>query len=202
MVMVVPMPLKDMSEEQPKAPKEKKPKGDKKPKAEPKTADTESPWKTLPDGTRVRQGRKLPYEKELHQIFTEVSGLVAMADSFSAGVIENQAESLAYGYAKLAKDDPRVKAFFERLVQGSAYTAAIIPTVTVATAIAWHFGAIPAQLGVPAVVASGQMPYTREQEQDWKRRQAKEQAEAAKAEARATHPHGEAPKGDGDSASN
>lgn len=194
------MPLKDMSDEQPKPPKSGRGKkeGKKTPPSEPSApTSVESPWKTLEDGSRVRHGRRLPYETQMHQFFTEISGLVAMADSFSAQIIENKSEELAYGYAKLAKDDPRIKAFFERLLQGSAYSAALIPTVTMAVAIGWHFGLVPGQLGVPMVLASGSLPYTRQQEQEFKEAQRKEQADAAR-QAESTHPRGEAPNGDGD----
>lgn len=191
------MPLKEIKEpDTPKSDK-KEPKREPKPKVEP---TVESPWEIHEDGTKVRKGRRLPYEKEIEQFVIELSGAVAMADSFSAKAIELKAPELAYGYARLAKDDPRVKAFFEKILTGSAWSAALFPTVTLAVMIGWHWGFIPPQLGVPATVGSGMMPFTRAQEQEYKAEQKREQQQAAEAEARATHPRGEAPNGDGGSA--
>lgn len=188
------MPLKEIKEPTP-------PKGDKKkqdkapPKSEP---SVETPWEIREDGSKVRKGRRLPYEKELEQFFIELSGALAMADSFSAKAVEIKAPELAYGYARLAKDDPRVKAFFEKLLTGSAWSAAIFPTVTLALMVGWHWGLVPSQLGVPVTLGSGMLPFTREQEQQAKAQSAKEQAEA-EAQARSTHPRGEGNNGDGDS---
>ena len=183
------MPLKEVKE-----PKEK-------PKAEPKSSsagETTDPWKYLEDGSKVRQGRKLPFENQLRDLFDTISGAVKLADSFSGEVIGNQAEELAYGYAKLAKEDPHVKAFFEKAFTASAYSAVIVPTALTVVPIAWHFGFVPAKVGVPLTLASGMMPVTREQEREWLASQQQEQAQAAESEARATHPHGEAPGAGGD----
>lgn len=188
------MPLKqiDDPEKDKKPPKDKKPSG-----GGTGGSDNTDPWKYLEDGTKVRQGRKLPFENSLRELFDAVAGGVKLADSFSGQVIENQAEELAYGYARLAKEDPKVKAFFEKLVTGSAYSAVVIPTAVTVIPILWHFGLMPAKLGVPVTLAAGMMPFTREQEQAAMAQQQQEQAQAAQQQERATHPHGEAP-GDGD----
>lgn len=167
------MPLRDIKEP-PKEPKGKKDK----PSGESTPTDTNSPWQ-IKDGKKVRKGRKLPFENELHGFFIELSGAVAMADSFSANAIEIKSEELAYGYAKLAKDDPRVKAFFDKLVSGTAISAALIPTLTLVAMIGWHFGFIPPKLGVPITLANGMLPFTREEEKKMKAQQAEEQARAA-----------------------
>lgn len=185
------MPLKEIKEPS-SAEKSQEKKQEK--KSEP---TIETPWELREDGTKVRKGRRLPYEKEIEQLFIELSGAVVMADSFSAKAIELKAPELAYGYARLAKDDPRVKALFEKLLTGTAWSAAIIPTVTLAVMIGWHWGFVPAQLGVPVTLGTGMLPFTREQEQQAK---AEQMAEQQKAEARATHPRGEAQNGDGGSA--
>jgi hypothetical protein len=160
----------------------------------PPEGDT-SPWKTGEDGKRTRKGRKLPYEAQIHQLLLEVSGAVALADSFSAKAIELKSEELAYGYARLAKEDPRVKALFERLVTGTALSAVVIPTVSLVAMIGWHFGFVPSKVGVPVTLANGMIPFTREQERAAKEQAAQGQAEA---QARATHPNGEAPGAGGD----
>lgn len=172
-------------------PDDDKPKGS----SESKSAKPDTdPWKYLEDGTKVRQGRKLPFENQLRDLFDTVSGAVKLADSFSGEVIGNQAEELAYGYAKLAKEDARVRAFFEKAFTASAYSAVVVPTVLTVVPIAWHFGLVPGKVGIPLTMASGMMPVTREQEREWVASQQAEQAQAAAAEqAQATHPRGEAP---------
>lgn len=186
------MPLKEVKE-----PSDKKP-----PKDKPAAAASEKsdePWRYLEDGSKVRQGRKLPFENQLRALLDELSGALKLVDSFSGQVVSNQSEELAYGYAKLAKEDPHVRAFFERLTTGSAYTAVAVPTVLTVVPIMWHFGFMPAKLGVPVTLAAGVMPFTRGQEREYVASQQQEQAHAdaaAAEQARATHPHGEAPTGD------
>lgn len=193
------MPLKEVKE--PK--KEGKKKQPSEPANEPGTANagtTTDPWKYLDDGSKVRQGRKLPFENNLRELFDAVAGGVSLADSFSGAVIGNQAEELAYGYAKLAKEDPRIKAFFEKLVTGSAYSAVVIPTALTAVPILWHFGLLPGHIGVPATMAVGLTPFTREEERAAvvaQHQQQQQPAEAAEGTVPPTHPRGEA-TGDGD----
>jgi hypothetical protein len=188
------VPLKEMND--PDAAKKEQPKRQAKKAPESKSEPSiESPWEIREDGTKVRKGRRLPYEKEIEQFFVEISGAVALADSFSAKAIELKAPELAYGYARLAKDDPRVKAFFEKLLTGSAWSAALFPTVSLAVMIGWHWGVVPPQLGVPMALGTGLLPVTREEEQAMKAQAFKEQSEA---EARATHPRGTAPEANGD----
>jgi hypothetical protein len=181
-----------------KPPEDDKPKAPK-PKADKPDTDKTDPWKYLEDGTKVRQGRKLPLENQLRELFDAVAGGVSMADAFSGQVIGNQSEELAYGYAKLAKEDARVRAFLEKALTGSAYSAVVVPTVMTVIPIAWHFGLVPAKIGVPVTFMSGVPLITRTEEREGVEAAQKAQAEAAQAEARATHPQGQAP-GDGDSA--
>lgn len=178
--------------------KEVKDPGDKKPPKEKPAAsspDTDNdPWKYLDDGSKVRKGRKLPFEIQLRELFDTLAGAVKLVDSFSGEIIGNQSEELAYGYAKLAKEDPRIKLFFEKMVTGSAYSAVIVPTALTVIPIAWHFGFMPAKVGVPVTLAAGMMPFMRQQEQEYVAAQQAEQAAAKASEARATHPHGETPE--------
>lgn len=189
------MPLKKDIQEPP--PKKRKASGE----APPKKAEVnkDDPWKILPDGSKVRQGRKLPYENKLHTLFKELAGAVTLADSFSGEIIKRNSEELAYGYALLVQENDAVKAFVANLTAASSYGAVIIPTAMTAVPILWHFGLMPARFGVPATVMSGMPLVTRAQEQAYKDRVQKEQARAAAAEAqkRATHPQGEG-TGDGD----
>lgn len=191
------MPLKEMKDPGSAKEKPKAKSSAEKPKAEP---TVETPWEIREDGSKVRKGRRLPYEKEIEQFFLELSGAIAMGDSFSAKAVELKAPELAYGYAKLAKDDPRVKAFFEKLLAGSAWSAALFPTVSLVVMIGWHWGFVPPQLGVPVTMGSGMLPFTREEEQQFKAAQRQEQQTAEAQEQRATHPRGEAQNGDGDGA--
>jgi len=188
------MPLKEI-----KDPAPDKPKGSKKDDG-PKASDTSAdPWKYLADGTKARQGRKLPFENQLRDLFDTVAGAVKLADSFSGEVIGKQSEELAYGYAKLAKEDARIKAFFERAFTASAYSAVVVPTILTVVPIAWHFGLVPGKVGIPLTLASGMMPVTREQEREWVASQEAEQAQAEQTAARGTHPRTEDSGDDDDS---
>jgi len=188
------MPLKEIKEpDKPRGTKEKPPK-------EKPESTSDDPWKVLDDGSKVRQGRKLPFEKQLHTLFREIGGGVSLADSFSGEAIKLRSEELAYGYAKLAQEDDNVKAFFARVLAGSAYSAVVVPTACVLIPILWHFGLVPARVGVPVTFMSGLPLVTRSQEQEWKADQAREQERAASEAARATHPNGEAPGAGDDSA--
>lgn len=184
------MPLREIKDPDSDKGKEKA-----KPKKPTTATEDKDPWKYLEDGTKVRQGRKLPFENQLRELFDAVSGAVKLADSFSGEVIGNQSEELAYGYAKLAKEDARVRAFFEKALTASAYSAVITPTILTVIPIAWHFGLLPARVGVPVTMFAGMMPVTRTQEREWLAQQQEEQARA-EAQAQATHPRGEAPGGD------
>jgi len=161
--------------------------------AEPKPPASDEPWRYLDDGSKVRQGRKLPYEKELHRLFKEIAGGVTLVDSFSGEVIKRNSEELAYGYAVLAQENDAVKAFFARITDVSAHSAIILPTVFTVVPILWHFGLMPARFGVPATVMIGMPLLTREQEQQFKAdaQAEQQQAEAAEAAQRTTHPRGE-----------
>lgn len=183
------MPLKEVKEPGSKSEPKKKP-ASKKPSGGEASAP-ESPWKINPDGSKERQGRRLPFEKEIHQFFIEVSGAVALADSFTANAIELKSEELAYGYARLAKDDPRVKAFFDKLLTGTAWSAALMPTVTLVAMVGFHYGLVPPRIGVPVVMMHGMMPLTREEEQALKAQHHAEQAAAQAKGSSEAHPHGE-----------
>lgn len=177
------MPLRD-DIKPPKDPKGKGSKPDSEPR-QPGDTPTETAWQ-IKDGKKVRKGRKLPFENELHGFFIEMAGAVSMVDSFSGNAIELKSEELAYGYAKLVKDDPRVKAFFERLVSGTAVSAALIPTLTLLAMIGFHFGFIPPKIGVPVTLANGMIPFTREEEKKIKEQQARDQAKAANGDSSGT----------------
>lgn len=157
---------------------ERKPPKDKK-GGKSKPTGEDSPWKHNEDGTRQRVGKKLPYETRLKEFFAGISGVATLAgDSFTAAAIEGKSEELAFGYAKLAQNDPRVKRVISFLLEGSAWTEAIIPTLGLAIVVGWHYGFVPDQLGVPLTVANGMLPLTREQEIAIKEKAAREQAEA------------------------
>lgn len=124
--------------------------------------------------------RALPYESKLKEFFLTIAGVIALSDTFTATIIENKADELAHGYAKLAQEDSRVKNVLARILEGSAWSAALMPTVTVMVAILWHHGIfVPDRLGVPMAMANGVMPVTREQELQMKIQAEQEQAEAA-----------------------
>lgn len=156
----------------------KKPPKDKKPPREKPDSDSNSPWKVNDAGERVRNTRALPHEIRLRETFAEAAALLKTVDGFSGTLLEAKGEELAYGYAKLAKEDPRVKRVLDRILEGSAWSAAMAPTISLVICIGWHYGMIPTKVGVPMVLANGMMPVTREQEINYRRDAEREQAEA------------------------
>lgn len=146
-----------------------------------------SAWKTDPDtGKRTRQGRKLPFEIKLAELLSGASLLAGMAgDSFVAAAIDTRTEELAYGYAKLAQSDERVKRVLNMLLTGSAWSEAIAPTVGLAIVVGWHYKVVPDKLGVPFTIASGIVPVSREQEQEMKLRARAQQAQEQAADSEA-----------------
>lgn len=167
------MGVKDMNEPKPRATK-------KPPKTKPNSEDKSSPWKVTDEGKRVRSTRSLPHEIRLREFFAGLAGVAALAgDNFTGAAIEAKSEELAYGYAKLAQSDPRVKQVIAFLLEGSAWTEAIVPTVGLVIVVGWHYGVIPDQVGVPMTMANGLMPVTREQEAQMRAQAKRDQADAA-----------------------
>ena len=157
------MSVRDIKEPKKTGKGGKKPPKDSGPKAKP-TGD-DSPWKVNTEGKRERATRALPHEVRLREFFAGISGVAALAgDGFTGAAIEAKSEELAYGYAKLAQADPRVKRVIAFLMEGSAWAEAAVPTIGLVIVVGWHYGVIPDQVGVPMVVANGLVPISREQE--------------------------------------
>lgn len=155
----------------------------KKPTTPPKEKTVDSPWGEK-DGKRVRTGKRLPFENRLSEFFATIAGVSAIAgDTFTANVIEAKTEELAYGYAKLAQSDPRVKRVLSMMMEGSAWSEALIPTVGLVVMVGWHYGVIPDRLGLPITMANGVMPVTRGQEMQMRAQAARDQQEAEAAAA-------------------
>lgn len=152
-----------------------------------KTTDEDSPWKYV-DGKKVRQGRKLPNEAKIQILIIEASEIVAMADEFSATAIVQKADELAYGYAKLAQDDPRVRKIVGFLTSSSAYAAAAAPTVAILIAIAWHHGFMPDRIGMPVAMMQGLPLVTRDEMVTVRENAQREGAQAAARAAAESHP--------------
>jgi hypothetical protein len=100
-------------------------------------------------------------------------------DSFTAQAIEIKSEELAYGYAKLAQNDPRVKHVLQMLLEGSAWAEALIPTIGLLIVVGWHHGYVPDQIGVPFTVANGMMPVSRSMEKKMREQAQQDQSDAA-----------------------
>lgn len=169
-----------------KAPKDAKATGTRKPGAKADSDwETDGDWKVnLKTGERKRAGRALPLEIRLREFWLGISGGAALAgDSFTSGAIKAKHEELAYGYAKLAQANSQVKFVLEKFLVGSAYTEAIVPTVSLLIMVGWHWGIIPSKIGVPMTFANGMLPVTREQEIQMKVQAETEQREAERAEA-------------------
>jgi hypothetical protein len=161
-----------------------------------------SPWSIDASGRRKRNTsnvRSLPLEVRLREFFVGLSGAAALAgDGFTANAIEAKAEELAYGYAKLAQMDPRVKRILTTLLEGSAWTEALVPTLGLVIIVGWHYGVIPDKLGVPMTLANGMIPVTRDQEKQMREQANREQAEAQAAAQARQAAGGNGKPGDGD----
>lgn len=140
----------------------------------------DGPWRYDDQGKKHRNSRILPFENKLKELLLNVSAIVSFQDEFTAIAIQNQAPDIAYGWAKLASEDDRVKRVLHMLLEGSSWADALMPTATLAVAVLWHYGIfIPDKLGVPVSMAAGAIPISREVEQEMKA--------AAKAEAQQAH---------------
>jgi hypothetical protein len=123
------------------------------------------------DGTKVRNTRKLPLENRLNELCAGFAATALIAgDEFTANAISVKAPELAYGWAKLAQSDARVKRVLEALFEGSAWAEALIPTVGLLVVVGWHYGYIPGRVGVPLAMANGLVPISREQEKEMQAR--------------------------------
>jgi hypothetical protein len=107
----------------------------------------------------------LPLEKKLRDVFMGIAGLAEMGgDEFSATAIENKAEELAYGWARVAQENEKVRLVLRWLVETNAWTDAAVPTVIVGGAIAWKYNLIPDKIGEPIAKFSGAVPMTPDEE--------------------------------------
>lgn len=143
--------------------------------------DLNSPWKVevnLEKGEirRVRDfSRKdgipaLPFEKKLREVFMGVAGGIFMlGEEFSSTVIENKAAELAYGWARVAQENEKVRVFIGWAVTTNAWTDAAVPTAVVVGAIAWRTNMLPegmiASMGERAAKFSGALPLSKEEEE-------------------------------------
>lgn len=145
---------------------------------------TEGPWKEGPNGEKLRNGRALPFENKLKELLIGVGTVMSFKDEYVGTVMQNQAPEIAYGWAKLASEEPRVKRALEVLLTGSAWQEAIMPTATLAIAVLWHYGIfVPDKIGAPVSLMVGAIPISREQENELKSRAEAEAQQAAAAEA-------------------
>lgn len=146
--------------------------------SDPPRVEEEGAWKYV-DGQKVRNGRMLPGEQKLKQILYDLGETISNGDAFVGEAIKKQAPELAYGYCRLAQEDATVKRIIGYLTSSSAYAEALIPTLTLAAAILWHFGIfVPDKIGVPAAIMTVGIPVSRELENELKARQAQEEAAA------------------------
>ena len=144
----------------------------------PKSAGGE-PWKINEDGTKQRASRALPYANRISELLAGASGTALLAgDQFTAQAIAAKSPELAYGWAKLAQSDPRVKRVLEALFEGSAWAEALIPTIGLVIVVGWHYGMVPDRLGAPLSVASGLIPVSREQEKEARVREARQRSQS------------------------
>lgn len=171
-----------------------------------------SPWKLEIDieNESIRRVRNtaredgvptLPLEAKLRTVFMGLSGVAEMlGDQFSATAVESKADELAYGWALLASENERVRIVIKFLVETSAWTEAAVPTIMVGGVIAYHYNALPDQVGIPLTKFAGLAPMSREQEVEQRRRlaaQMQKEAEDLEAQSAPTPPeNGSAPEPD------
>lgn len=135
------------------------------------TPKSEGAWK-YENGKKVRNGRMLPGEGKLKEILYDLGETISNGDAFVGEAIKQQSPELAYGYCRLAQEDATVKRIIGYLTSSSAYAEALIPTVTLAAAILWHYGIfVPDKIGVPAAIMTVGIPVSREVEVEMKRNQ-------------------------------
>lgn len=109
--------------------------------------------------------KALPLEKKLRDLFMGLAGLAQMVgDEFSSNVVENKAEELAYGWARVAQENESVRIALNWMVETNAWTDAVIPTVMVGGSIAWRYNLLPDKIGEPIAKFSGAIPMTPEEE--------------------------------------
>lgn len=107
----------------------------------------------------------LPLEKKLRDTFMGIAGLAEIAgDQFSATVVENKAEELAYGWARVAQENEKVRIAIRWIVETNAWTDAMVPTVMVTGSIGWRYGLLPDSIGEKIAKFSGAVPMTPEEE--------------------------------------
>lgn len=132
------------------------------------------------DGNKVRNTRALPLENKLKEVLLGTGAILSFKDEFVGIAVEKKAPEIAYGWAKLASEEPRVKRALEFVLEGSAWSEALLPTATLAVAVLWHYGIfIPDKIGVPMTIAVGVMPVSREVEQEMREAAAAESQQAA-----------------------
>lgn len=161
-----------------------------------KPTEDDSPWQ-LVDGVKKRQGRKLPNEAKIQVFLTESAEMLSLVDQFTATAILKKSEELAYGYAKLAQEDPRVRKIVGMLTSSSAYAAAFVPSATVLVAVAWHHGFMPDRIGMPVTMMQDLPLVTRAEIVAAREQAEREGAEAEARQAEASHPRAGKGKGDG-----
>lgn len=152
-----------------------------------KATDDDSPW-TYIDGKKVRQGRKLPNEAKIQQFLIESAEMLSVADEFTATAILKKSDELAYGYAKLAQEDPRVRKIVTMLTSSSAWAAAMVPTATILVAVLWHHGFMPDRVGMPVTMMQELPLMTRAEINEARETAMREGREAEQRAATATHP--------------
>lgn len=111
--------------------------------------------------------KALPLEKKLRDLCMGLAGVAEMlGDEFSSTVVESKAEELAYGWARVAQENEKVRLVLRWLVETNAWTDAVIPTVLVGGSIAWHYDVLPDSIGQPIAKFAGAIPMTPEEEKE------------------------------------
>ena len=100
---------------------------------------------------RKPAGRPTDLEKKLLEFFQGISMALALVNANDAIIIEENAEALAHAYAKLAKENAAFKRILDRLLEGSAWSEAVMVTLMTAVPIAANHGLSMPQMRIPGM---------------------------------------------------
>jgi hypothetical protein len=88
-------------------------------------------------------GGRPTIESRLEFFFSGIAMGVTVIDEYDGKVISDNAEQLAKAWGQLYRENARVKAIIDRMLEGGAWGQVVIATMGVAVPIAAHHGALP-----------------------------------------------------------
>lgn len=158
------------------------PADDVKPRRTRRTSSTRKPRATAKPRTERAPRAATPRAKPLDKRLSEAVGLVGlgvgMADPVCGGVIAARADDLGRAIANVARENPALAVWLDRLLTGTVYGELFAVSLSIALPIAAHHGMLPthgpagAMLGALAQAATDEA--TQAAAQQWAARPAQE----------------------------